>query len=64
VIWGKGAGCDWAPCFFPSSKFEAARASHAQELQELAQRFKRKRECEQRLGERAYVVVRGTALFF
>jgi len=35
----------------------AARAVHAQKW---AQRFKRKRECEQRFDERAYVVVRGT----
>ena len=35
-------------------------AAHAAHAQEWAQRFERKRECEQRLYERAYVIARGT----
>ena len=33
---------------------------HVSHAQEWAQRFERKRECEQQLNERACVVVRGT----
>jgi len=58
VIGGKGAGCDWAPCF--SHRLNEMCAAHAAHTQEWAQRFERKRECEQRLEERACVVVKGT----